>query len=270
MEDDDAAEEHSRSRGDSVDGSGSPSEGGEVGGEEEAWVCNVCGDAECEEDNPQIMCDGPCGLSVHLSCYGVLSVPEGDWRCAACSGGLPAPRGGAPSCLVCGEGPAAGMMKAAKASGAPVHVLCALACEGVYFDSVMRMEGVTVVGGEKALDAQRAHKCALCGARPGGVAYRCRSRGCKACVHPMCLARGGHRMELRAGYTPERPPIFCPEHQHAIVPPPRPEGFKEQDVAGLLDGVGVCNRQRWAEAVDHAYPQETAAEAAAAAAAAFA
>ena len=272
MEDDDA-EHSSKSRKSSFDGSGSGSEGGEgAAAADAAWVCCVCGDAECEEENPQIMCDGPCGLSVHLTCYGVLSVPEGDWRCVACSGGFP-PRGGGaqpPACLICGEGPAAGMMKAAKASGAPVHVLCALATEGVYFDSVMRMEGVTVVGGERALDAHRAHKCGLCGARPGGVALRCRARGCKACVHPMCLFRGGHRLELRAGYTPDRAPIHCPEHQHAIAPPPRPEGFKEQDVAGLLDGVGVCNRQRWAEAVDFAYPQETAAEAAAAAAAAFA
>ena len=182
----DEEDRSSKSRGGSFDG-GSDGGSAGVGEEEEAWVCCVCGDAECEEENPQIMCDGPCGLSVHLTCYGVLSVPEGDWRCVACAGGFPVARGGAPpACLICGEGAAAGMMKASKASGAPVHVLCALAAEGVYFDSVMRMEGVTVVGGEKALDAHRAHKCGLCGARPGGAAYRCRARGCKTYVHPVC------------------------------------------------------------------------------------
>jgi len=128
-----------------------------------------------------------------------------------------------------------------------------LAADGeVYFDSVMRMDGIKVVGGEKTLDSSRFHKCVVCGSR-GGYTQKCKERGCKQHLHPICMANAGHRLELRAGYLDGKPYVFCPDHQHSIEPPPRPEGFREEDVAGLLDGYGVCNRKRWVEAVEWVY-----------------
>lgn len=59
-------------------------------------VCSICGDADGEEGNEILFCEG-CNLAVHQLCYGVSSVPEGDWYCARCSAGV----GPHAMCCVC-------------------------------------------------------------------------------------------------------------------------------------------------------------------------
>ena len=46
--------------------------------------CGVCFDGESYEEDPIIFCEG-CDVAVHLACYGLQKVPEGDWMCRACS-----------------------------------------------------------------------------------------------------------------------------------------------------------------------------------------
>ena len=57
----------------------------------------------CTCSNAILLCDGNgCAVAVHQQCYGVASLPQGDWRCDGCEAGLdPAAR----HCLLC---PAAG------------------------------------------------------------------------------------------------------------------------------------------------------------------
>ena len=43
-------------------------------------ICDICGDGVSYDDNPILMCDG-CDVAVHIDCYGVSGVPEGDWFC---------------------------------------------------------------------------------------------------------------------------------------------------------------------------------------------
>ncbi|CDJ43066.1 hypothetical protein, conserved [Eimeria tenella] len=45
--------------------------------------CDVCGGAESTEENAILFCDA-CDVPVHLHCYGLDSVPPGDWYCDFC------------------------------------------------------------------------------------------------------------------------------------------------------------------------------------------
>eukprot|EP00941_MAST-03F_sp_MAST-3F-sp1_P000135 g135.t1 len=46
-------------------------------------VCDICGDPSSEKDDNILYCDR-CECIVHQSCYGVETVPEGDWFCRPC------------------------------------------------------------------------------------------------------------------------------------------------------------------------------------------
>ena len=54
-------------------------------------LCHVCGEADPNfwhiEGDCIVMCDG-CDVQVHLSCYGLTEVPEGEWFCQGCVDGI--------------------------------------------------------------------------------------------------------------------------------------------------------------------------------------
>ena len=53
-------------------------------------ACAVCGEPDPDRWDAKdeiIFCDG-CDLQVHLSCYGMRRVPEGEWLCVGCDDGL--------------------------------------------------------------------------------------------------------------------------------------------------------------------------------------
>ena len=54
----------------------------ETGAMEDA-LCAVCGGGESEAPNEIVFCER-CELAVHQDCYGVATVPEGDWLCWPC------------------------------------------------------------------------------------------------------------------------------------------------------------------------------------------
>ena len=78
------------------EGSGDEGDEGEV---IESTICDVCGDDASYEDNAIVLCDG-CDVAVHVSCYGIRSIPEGDWFCDPCHLGL---KPNALACLLCKE-----------------------------------------------------------------------------------------------------------------------------------------------------------------------
>ena len=45
--------------------------------------CCVCADDTGYANNLLVYCDG-CDVAVHQGCYGIISVPEGDWFCRRC------------------------------------------------------------------------------------------------------------------------------------------------------------------------------------------
>ena len=49
-------------------------------------ACNVCFALEGEDGNEMIFCDA-CDVCVHQACYGVQTIPDGDWLCRTCATG---------------------------------------------------------------------------------------------------------------------------------------------------------------------------------------
>lgn len=56
---------------------------GEKEEEEDEVVCGVCFDGESTEQNAIVYCD-KCNIPLHQACYGIASVPEGDFFCDRC------------------------------------------------------------------------------------------------------------------------------------------------------------------------------------------
>ncbi|EEH55425.1 uncharacterized protein MICPUCDRAFT_18869, partial [Micromonas pusilla CCMP1545] len=55
-------------------------------------ACHVCGEEAPDHwraDDEILFCDG-CDVQVHVSCYGLEGVPEGEWLCVGCSDGVDA------------------------------------------------------------------------------------------------------------------------------------------------------------------------------------
>jgi hypothetical protein len=52
--------------------------------EVEEELCHVCNGGDSDESNAILFCD-VCNVAVHQDCYGVRSVPEGQWLCSWCS-----------------------------------------------------------------------------------------------------------------------------------------------------------------------------------------
>eukprot|EP00775_Hariotina_reticulata_P002585 gene2585-2887_t len=46
-------------------------------------LCSVCGDGHSEAPNQIVFCER-CDLAVHQVCYGVETIPEGEWLCWPC------------------------------------------------------------------------------------------------------------------------------------------------------------------------------------------
>ena len=59
-------------------------------------LCHICGEADPDfwniENDCIVMCDG-CDVQVHLSCYGLSEVPEGEWFCQGCIDGIKVGKG---------------------------------------------------------------------------------------------------------------------------------------------------------------------------------
>lgn len=48
-------------------------------------LCDVCKSPDGEDNNEMVFCDS-CNICVHQSCYGIQSIPSGEWHCSPCKG----------------------------------------------------------------------------------------------------------------------------------------------------------------------------------------
>jgi len=149
----------------------------------EAEVCAVCLDGDIQPGNDIILCDNEaCRYpAVHLFCYGLARVPEGDWKCRQCEAGLTA-RSAELQCCVC-EGRCGGTMKATN-DGRWAHVKCALHCQEVEFGDDGAREPI-VCSSVGASRPESSYCCGLC-MNPSGATRRCAARDCARAFHVPC------------------------------------------------------------------------------------
>ncbi|RYG56033.1 hypothetical protein EON66_03865, partial [archaeon] len=227
--------------------------------DEESISCDVCRNGMWEDDVPIILCDGGCGAGVHTTCYGVLSVPAGEWKCASCTAGVQ------PVCIACGG--RKGMMKrvvygslygvSAPLADPWMHVLCALVLDCTHVGRATLMEPLILDDATK-LNARKRIRCMFCESKEG-ILMRCsRHPACLHSFHPYCAANAGLRLPLQTSQDKDVV-VFCPEHQADYGGcAPREDGFPEDEVIGLLDGQGVCNFWPWHKAFGASAPAAVA------------
>ncbi|BDA48803.1 probable protein Jade-3 at C-terminar half [Coccomyxa sp. Obi] len=165
--------------------------------------CDVCGDAETGENNAILLCDGNgCAVAVHQQCYGVATLPEGDWRCDGCEAGLdPAAR----HCLLCPV--AGGALRSVASMGTVVppkgvseqgrglwaHSACALWCPDITLEHPNTVSGVQLDG---LSGASADLKCGACQQKGGGL-FQCSFGVCWRSFHVLCARNAGNLMVFR-------------------------------------------------------------------------
>lgn len=196
--------------------------------------CSVCGSGDCDEvGNDIILCDG-CHVAVHQTCYGVQSIPEGDWFCSSCvavgrtikndmevatSLGYRYPRthelvADPYRCILCPM--VGGALKPTNVAGKWGHVSCAMWLPETYFENPETME--PIMGFDKVIAERWNLKCSVCNQRNVGPCIQCTLRHCGRAFHVSCGLTAGLHMCIKedsskgAGVSLV---ALCPKHSRA-------------------------------------------------------
>jgi hypothetical protein len=199
---------------------------------DEDAVCLVCGDGASVSPNVIVFCER-CDIGVHQRCYGVTTIPAGEWLCWPCAKhedmlearGVPRPQirpprwqrkarsaleGGSldTTCALC---PNKGGAYRRTADGKQwVHEVCAR-----WHPEVSLLEappGPDAIVGLGDVRAERwGQLCAVCGSSVGAV-VGCAAFGCSVVAHPICARRAGLRLAARSVAGREVYSMHCAMH----------------------------------------------------------
>ena len=219
--------------------------------------CCVCFNGDSEENDPILFCDGPgCTAVVHQSCYGVLSIPEGDWLCDSCALKVnPALAADTPlllknlnRCMLCPD--TTGAFKPTADGRGWVHASCAIWTPETGFRDAEKVDAVI---GIETIDRRRWRLvCEICRVKQGSC-VQCMGRQCSFSCHVTCGWKAGLRMEMQAVGAGDELEVYklvyCDKHrnepwqkasgrwgrgrQRAVRP------NDESDLNGGASGVGV-------------------------------
>lgn len=173
-------------------------------------ACTVCGDAESVEGDAILMCEGTgCQVFVHQSCYGIKTIPVGEWLCDGCQHKL---KPDAANCILCPV--VGGAVRKVSSAGCVkslhkpsfVHMTCALWTPEITLERPESMEGITLVG---LTPARVALACSLC-KQAGGAVVQCSFGTCCRAFHVLCghLNKQVHSFRITDG----EPMAFCSLH----------------------------------------------------------
>ncbi|XP_014256983.1 protein AF-10 isoform X2 [Cimex lectularius] len=161
--------------------------------------CCVCSDDRGWAENPLVYCDGPgCTVAVHQACYGIVTVPLGNWYCRKCE---TEDNTIEVFCELCPN--REGALKPTD-NDAWAHVVCALYIPEVRFGNVTTMEPIILA----QIPQERYNKtCYICEeANRGssrstvGACMQCNKAGCKQQFHVTCAQRDGLLCEEAGNY----------------------------------------------------------------------
>lgn len=151
--------------------------------------CSVCTEVESYEDDPIVYCDG-CDLGVHQFCYGIASLPSGNWFCDSCV----VMKGGAqgntsPSCDLC---PLRGGALKRTLCGRWAHVQCFMWLPEL---QLVQDRDVLTLGSLKNLDPDRnTLDCSLCHSRKGRGIIQCAHKRCMDAFHVSCACFAQYKL----------------------------------------------------------------------------
>ena len=219
-------------------------------------VCDVCSDGEITIDNQILFCEA-CNVAVHQKCYGIDSIPDGDWFCKACryfkrhekqeqkKHNLPTYSTDPPPrsipvplpihCELCPRTQGAFVktqvhhavkLKKRKVKNLPpefrwVHVVCAK-WQGLNYVDRPVCEFVEDVQPTKRAFQDLGYQCKLCESKRGGM-INCNFEGCTNWIHVTCARSSGickvTHGDCYDGSEVENPwTLFCPDHSEIEKP----------------------------------------------------
>ena len=168
-------------------------------------LCDVCRSPDAEDNNEMVFCDN-CNICVHQACYGITSIPSGEWLCRPCKE-LGSQKN--VSCVLCPN--VGGALKPTTQPGKWAHVCCALWIPEVSFECVDQMEPITKV--KQIPQFRKNLLCSICRIKKGAP-VQCSESGCKIAYHITCAFKEKHKM--KAIVEPEQSGVklksFCGKH----------------------------------------------------------
>lgn len=185
-------------------------------------VCHVCGEGVPDWWHPAdeiVFCDG-CDIQVHMSCYGLNKLPEGEWFCRGCKEGVtkgPLVSCGTPRgiCAMCPH-PGGALVRVDPPSkrdvpwlspGYHAHLACALYLPEVKI-TLQKNAQAPMVDMSQIKSTRMNLKCSVCD--EVGACTQCAMHKCFHAFHPLC-SRGNNHVSLRQAITGQ-PMAFCQAH----------------------------------------------------------
>ncbi|RWS16152.1 protein Jade-1-like protein [Dinothrombium tinctorium] len=141
-----------------------------------------------------------------MACYGIVSIPDGEWLCGPCK------EYGSQtnvSCVLCPN--TGGAFKPTTTTGQWAHVSCALWVPEVSIGCVSSMEPITKV---KQIPASRWNLiCSICNIKKGAP-IQCTVKSCKASYHVTCAFN--NKLKMKAVVDGDSNGVklksYCPKH----------------------------------------------------------
>ena len=152
-----------------------------------------------------VFCDS-CNICVHQGCYGIQSIPSGEWHCSPCK------ELGSKKNVVCCLCPnIGGAFKPTSNPGQWSHVSCALWVPEIIIGDVELMEPITQID---QIPATRWNLlCSLCNIKQG-TPIQCGEKGCKVAYHVTCAFN--HKLKMKAIVEKNKTGVklksFCRKH----------------------------------------------------------
>lgn len=144
-------------------------------------ICDICHYGYSEPGDMLVYCE-KCNIPVHQSCYGIDTVPEGEWMCSVCKNNL------CPTHVTCAICLKSGGAMHQTADHQWVHLICVFYTPELSLNlsgPEVLVEGLSLISKERA-----ALCCSICKVSGGGC-IQCSSRTCTTAYHPYCALKSG-------------------------------------------------------------------------------
>eukprot|EP00743_Colponemidia_sp_Colp-15_P005145 GILK01005538.1.p1 GENE.GILK01005538.1~~GILK01005538.1.p1 ORF type:complete len:380 (-),score=44.26 GILK01005538.1:173-1267(-) len=179
--------------------------------QDDGIVCDVCNTLDLSSDNQIVICE-ECEVAVHQDCYGVATIPEGQWLCKFCESVAKSPMGAEPKrkCVFCPQ--TRGALTKTE-DGQWAHVACCLWIPETAIGNPITMEPAV---GVKAVQPDRYEMvCSLCKWQEGAI-IQCSGSACHVPFHPLCGRAVGFHMDMieQLGREDQAVPFmaYCKKH----------------------------------------------------------